>query len=55
MDSFFWMIMLNVRNIPNISGVLAKWICGRLPLLGALEILFPRIFLRYSDWIKVKE
>jgi hypothetical protein len=47
-------IVLYVRNCPDVAGVFSEWIARILPGLRSLEIFLARIFLRHTDRIKIE-
>lgn len=54
MLGLFNMITLDIGNHPQISGILAEGVARILASLGAFEVFFSRVLLRYPNRIKVE-
>ena len=53
--SFFHMVVFNIWNVPDITGILAERIARVLAGFGSLEIFFAGVFLRDAHWIKIED
>src|SRR3972149_8684227 len=53
-DRLLDVVGLHIRNMPNITGILAQWVAGELANLLPFEVFLAGILLRDTDGIQVE-
>ena len=48
------MVVLDIWDVPHVTGILSKWVTGKSSKIGPFMILLVRVLLWYAYGVKVE-